>query len=174
MFNFIASYMLTFFLGYVYKKRYIDDKYRDEKLRLDKIIFIAAILGIPIRMIFTYMELGGFLNMGRDLVIQYLRLIQGAAIYIWCVDYISYDSWNNVSEKTKRFIEAFAGITYHIYIVHEFFTCSIFTDLIPDCSLIFKVICVWISIAISTFVLVYLEKIFNKCLSGIMRIKQDT
>lgn len=159
--QFKIAYIYTFVFGYVYRARYLDGTKEKEKRILETIIFAMAIFGFIVRYFTEGLELYGFYENIRDLLRQYVKLFWGSAAVILFMKLLPDERWEKVSLPVKEKIVYLAGITYEIYIVHEFFTCDIYTHFF-EVGTIWKIIIAWTSIAIGTFVLCHLEKIWNR------------
>lgn len=112
---------------------------------------------MPVRIILNLYNFDGVMESVSDLLVQWFKLFQGAAIFIAIYNIIPAEKWKNVNDNFKKAIQIISKYTYEIYLVHEFFTKDMFTQFI-NLNKVLQVLVVWIMIAATTFILVRLEK----------------
>jgi membrane-bound acyltransferase YfiQ involved in biofilm formation len=155
--HFKIAYIFTYIVGYVYGSRFKNDDNIKEKRIIDILIYVAAIVGVPVRIILNLYNFDGVMESVSDLLVQWFKLFQGAAIFIAIYNIIPAEKWKNVNDNFKKAIQIISKYTYEIYLVHEFFTKDMFTQFI-NLNKVLQVLVVWIMIAATTFILVRLEK----------------
>lgn len=156
--QFKIAYIWVYICGYIYGKRYSEkNQFKNEQQRVERFVYIISIVGLIIRLYIDSLDFGGIMSQVCSLIIQWIKLFQGAAIFIFIINFIPAMRWDTVSIKTRRVIEKLAACTFEIYIVHEFFTCDIFTKYLPFNTCI-QIVIVWSAIFIVTVFLVFLEK----------------
>ena len=160
-FQFKVAYIFNYVLGYAYGVRYgtyENIKITDKKL-FDTCLIIASIIGIALRIYLLGFEFYGITAKMLDCYSQWVKVITGCTIFILTINIIPADgSW--LSDNMKKKIKTISTYTFEIYLVHEFFTCDMYTDLF-DVSLSMKIAIVLLSIIIATIALVLFEKMFN-------------
>lgn len=162
LFNFKVAYIWTYICGYMYGRNHqLNNRDEKEKKRTDRFYYVIAIVGLIVRLVLDEFEFSGILDAVSSLAVQWIKLFQGGAIFIWVINHITPDKWDSVSESTKRVIHRLSQYSFEVYIVHEFFTCEIFTQFIPFEGVL-RVLVAWGAIAIATVMLVCIEKLVAK------------
>lgn len=156
--QFKAAYILTYVMGYCYGTRYATGRRMQEKNMVDTLFCFIAVIGLIIRILLDGMVLDGVMEQMADLLIQWIKLFQGSAIFIATINLIPENKWNCAKNGMARWTSMLAGCSFEIYIVHEFFTCNIFTHFISG-GWIVKLCCVCIAIVLATALLIRLEKL---------------
>lgn len=154
LFRFKVAYVFTFIAGIFYGSRFKVGKYSEEKKKVDWTVYTIAFIGLLVRIILEIHPIHPEAIVG--LFTQWIKLFQGAAIFICMVNVIPQKSGN------KKWIRYLSDITYEIYLVHEFFTCEIFTGLLPTNLLGMKLVIVWLSIILAAAILKMLNKMLDK------------
>lgn len=159
--KFKAAWIMTFVVGYCYKVRFVDTPNIIEKKVWESIVVVCALLGVVIRYFLETQELNGMYKDLSDMTIQYIKLVWACAIFVIINKLIPQNSWGKVSDSLKQKLVVFAGCTYEIYLVHEFFVHAPYTSLFGDIAIIYKVVLALASIAIATSLLCLLERILK-------------
>lgn len=158
VFNFKVSYIFGYIIGYIYGFRYNTDSSQEhEKKIINMFIILVAFLGVGFRIYLTRYNYSGFMENVCDLLIQWIKVIQGCAIFIIFTAVVS-SEMSAVSDSIKKYLKIVSNYTFEIYLVHEFFTMSMFTELF-HISFGLKVSVILISIAVATILLVMMEKV---------------
>lgn len=162
LFQFKVAYIFNYVIGYVYGVRYATNSGQDKKI-FDSFIIFIAILGIGIRIYLAEINADGLMENVCDVVTQWIRVIQGCAFFIIFTNLLSL-KMDGLPDSVKKCLKRISEYTYEVYLVHEFFTMNMFTDLLKS-SIGIKVVIVLSVIVIATVVLVVMEKIINgiKC-----------
>lgn len=123
-------------------------------------IYILAVVGVGVRIFINSYMLTGIMESIADLLIQWFKLFQGMAIFILFNNLIPEEKWKKVNKQVKNTVYLFSNYTFEIYIVHEFFTCYMFTQFLPDNKTL-QIFMTWVCIALATMLLIKLENIFE-------------
>lgn len=149
---------MTYIIGYCYKARFTGGQRVREKKTWELVVVIGALIGIAIRFYLEGLELYGLYEKLSDLIIQYVKLLWGCAIFVLFNKLISQSYWENASVNLKQKLVAVAGYTYEIYLIHEFFVHEPYTSLFGDIDILYKVIIAILSIYVATILLCLLER----------------
>lgn len=122
---------MTFAVGYLYKVRYLNDTRSDEKRRLQISLVIIAVTLIFVRALLESSEFTGLMDRIKDMSVQYIKLIWAFAIFVMFERLIPSASWKHISERVKNRLSVLSGMTYEIYIVHQFYVSDTFTQFFP-------------------------------------------
>lgn len=158
--NFKVAYIWTYVCGYIYGKNCGANIKSKEKKNTDSCYYIIAIIGLVVRLVLDEVELNGIFGTVSSLLIQWIKLFQGGAIFICVCNCMKAEMWNGVSDSVKKCIYKLSGYCFEVYIVHEIFVHDIFTQFIPYDG-IGKICVVWMAMAIATVVLVGVEKLLT-------------
>lgn len=157
LFQFKVSYIFGYIWGYVYGFRYgTDSSRRYEKKIVDIVIVFLAILGMGLRIYLSGYSYGGLIENICDLLVQWIKVIQGCAIFIIFTAIVP-SEMTMLSDPAKKYLRIASNYTFEVYLVHEFFTMSMFTGLFHT-SFNLKVLIVFVSIAVTTILLILMEK----------------
>ena len=156
---FKSAYIMTFVIGYSYKVRFVDCCNKVEKKYFDIILIVCAFIGFIIRYYLEDLEYEGMDKVFYNLTKQYIKLIWACAIFVSINKLLPNNSWARISLGVKNKLVAFAGITYEIYLVHEFFLHTPYLSILGEVELYVKIIFSIISIIVATYLLCLLEKI---------------
>ena len=156
---FKSAYIMTFVIGYCYKVRFGDCCNKVEKKYFDIILIVCAFIGFIIRYYLEDLEYEGMDKVFYNLTKQYIKLIWACAIFVSINKLLPNNSWARISLGVKNKLVAFAGITYEIYLVHEFFLHTPYLSILGEVELYVKIIFAIISIIVATYLLCLLEKI---------------
>ena len=166
--SFKVAYIFTFITGYIYGIRFKNGDNLKEKRIIDFVFYIISLLGLLIRIYLDNVALAGIYGKIASLCIQWIKLFQGGAIYIAFINLIPSNKWCNVEDNIKKKIYRISSWTFEIYIVHEFFTCSMFTRYLGTEKKL-QIIIVLFVIGIVTCCLILLEKLVDIILGRISR-----
>lgn len=155
-FQFKAAYIFTYITGYCYGARYADGAKSEEKRWSDILFYLIAMIGFFARLLLARYPLTGIYEAVGDLLVQWFKLFQGAAIFIAFLNLIPNDRWINASKNIKYILKKLSDCSYEILLVHEFFMYDMFTRLLPDHRGM-QVLLIWLCIAFATAMLKWLE-----------------
>ena len=155
--QFKAAYFFTYVAGLFYGTQLKTITFNRKSV--DYIIYGLAITGVFVRI---YLDIHPvYPKAVSSLFVQWLKLFQGAGVFIFL--------FNNVPKKLlegkEKILEYLSGMTYEVYLVHEFYTCDIFTNLLPFSSMFVELFVVWICVIVTAFFLKKVTRGLNKCLS---------
>lgn len=125
------AYIMTFAVGYFYKVRYLDNNRLEEKRILHISIVVIALILIAVRAWLESENFIGLMDKMKDMSVQYIKLVWAFAIFIIFEHLIPSDSWKHVNERMKNRLSILSGMTYEIYIVHQFYVTDTFTQFFP-------------------------------------------
>lgn len=161
IFQFKVAYIFTYITGYCYGVRYFNNDNVKEKKKIDFLFYSVAAVGLIIRIVFDQYIFSGVYEALVNLVVQWIKLFQGAAVFMALSNLISVKWWEQVSDRKKRLVRKIADCSFELYLVHEFFTHDIYTQFLPGGTPT-KVILSWVSIVIAAGILLKAEEVFNK------------
>ena len=145
--KFKAAYVFTYIFGIFYGNAYKEEPGKKERKSVNLVIYSIAIIGLLARIYLDVRPVS--IEAIGDLIVQWVKLFQGAAIFLSLKSAIPLIR----SDTVKGIIGSISGYTYEVYIVDEFFTCAIFADLIVTESLPLKIIIVLLCICFTGTVL---------------------
>lgn len=160
--KFKISYILTFVIGCCYKERFVTAAHEHEKNIWDLFIFLMAILGFVVRIFIENSELSGIWGNIADMTTQYIKMIWACAIFVLFNKILPDRIWENVGSNIKGFLVYLSGITYEIYLVHEFFVHDSYISIFGEFSIMVKVFIALLSIVVTTWILCGLESIADR------------
>lgn len=156
--HFKIAYIFTYIAGFFYGTRYADGTKAEEKRWLDLTCYFIAVIGLFIRFLLNRCSLSGIYDAAGDLLTQWIKLFQGAALFILIFNNIPNDKWNNASKRLKLILSKLSSYTFEVYLVHEFFMHDMFTRFLPN-NRVLKLIIIWLCIAFSALALKTLEQL---------------
>lgn len=150
--SFKVAFIWAYILGYIYGRDYHNVAESKSRKNANKSFYIIAILGVVARSIFCVIELDGIMDLLVRLLIQWIRIFEGGAIFIFVIQAFPAEKWETVNNTIKRVIYSLAQYSFEVFIVHEFFLHDIFTQFVPGKNWV-KIIVAYSAIIIATFLL---------------------
>lgn len=160
--KFKIAYVMTFFIGYCYKERFVAATHESEKRIWEKSIIFMAALGIVVRFFIENSELSGFTSNIADMTTQYIKMVWACAIFVLFNKIVPESTWENVGSQTKESLVSLSGITYEIYLVHEIFVHEPYISIFGEVGIMVKVFIALLSIVVATWLLCRLESITDR------------
>lgn len=152
------AYICTYLFGMLYGRIRKEDS-QEYTTRVNMTIYLICIIGLLIRFILFLKGDVDNSTYGRifALMEQWIKLFQGAGLFIFMHNILSNIDWNGVSDRLSKYIFNASAMTYEVYLVHEFFLREIFTNFV-DFTLPYNVFICWFMIVVSGFAINRISK----------------